>query len=158
MIDTMAETAAGEGLTMRLERARPGNTFDAHRVVHHAAARGRADAAKERLFRAYLAEGEALGEREVLVRLAGEIGLDAGEVEAMLEGDEHAAAVKADEDRARSLRISGVPFFVVGGRYGLSGAQPAEVLAEFLGKARDELERERPGELAGETCGPDGCG
>jgi predicted DsbA family dithiol-disulfide isomerase len=157
MIDTMAETAAGEGLTMRLERARPGNTFDAHRVVHHAAERGLADAAKERLFRAYLSEGEPLGDRDVLVRLAGEIGLDAGEVGAMLEGDDHAATVRADEDRARSLRIGGVPFFVVGGRYGLSGAQPAEVLAQFLTQAREELRSEAPPDVAGEACGPDGC-
>src|SRR5262249_33851348 len=77
MIRRVTDAAAAEGLDFRLDRVRPGNTFDAHRVLHLAALRGVQAAVKERLMRAYFSEGEAIGERDVLARLAGEAGLDA---------------------------------------------------------------------------------
>ena len=157
MLDQMTATAAADGIEMRFDRIRPGNTFDAHRVLHMAAERGLGDAAKERLLRGYLGEGEAIGEREVLVRLAGEIGLDEEEVRAMLASDGHARAVRADQAEAAALGIHGVPFFVIG-RYGVSGAQPAEVLGQVLERAWAELPAAL--EIAGAdgpACGPDGC-
>lgn len=140
MIRTMTDTAAGEGLDFDFERIRPGNTFDAHRLVHLARGHGQQDEAKERLFRAYLSEGEAIGERDVLVRLAGELGLDPQDTQRMLASDELEGEVRADEDRARILGISGVPFFVVGGRYSASGAQSPDLLLRMLQKAWSEPE------------------
>ena len=156
MVDRMTSIAAADGLTLRFDRIRPGNTFDAHRLLHLARERGVQGAVKERFLRAYLTEGEPIGEPEVLARLSAEAGLDAAEVRAVLGSDAHAEAVRADEDEAHALGIRGVPFFVVGGALRVSGAQPAEVLHEALVRAS----RASPVEPApeGAACGPGGCG
>ena len=91
------------------------------------------DAVKERLLRATFTEGEPIGDAETLVRLVAEAGLDADEARAVLASDRYAAEVRGDEAQARAYGISGVPFFVVDGRYGVSGAQPAEVLGAGAG-------------------------
>lgn len=159
MIRRMTETAAAEGLDFRFDLIRPGNTFDAHRLIHFAAKRGLGDQAKERLLRAYMTEGEAIGDHAVLVRLATEIGLDPADVRALLAGDELAAEVRADEEAARSLGISGVPYFVIDGRYALSGAQPATALTNALQLAWRERTAASAGEAIepGEACGAEGC-
>ncbi|HXV91917.1 MAG TPA: DsbA family oxidoreductase [Pseudonocardia sp.] len=132
MQEHLTATAAGEGWTFHFGRARSGNTFDAHRLLHLAAERGVQDAVKERFLAAYLSDGEPIGDPETLVRLASEAGLDTGEARAVLDGDRYAAEVRGDEAQARAYGITGVPFFVVDGRYGVSGAQPADVLLEVL--------------------------
>ena len=135
MIDTMTATAAAEGLDFRFDLARVGNTFDAHRVLHLAAERGLQDALKERLMRATFTEGEPIGDPETLVRLAVEAGLDAEETRAVLSSDRYGEQVRDDERDAQRFGISGVPFFVVDRKYGVSGAQPAELLREVLDRA-----------------------
>jgi predicted DsbA family dithiol-disulfide isomerase len=158
MIDRMVDTAAKDGLDFRFDRIRPGNTFDAHRLLHLAHERGVQDALKERLMRAYLTEGEAIGERDVLVRLAGEVGLDEREARDVLDSDGLASEVRQDEALARELGISGVPFFVLGGRLGVSGAQPADVLLGALDRAWAEHAKPDIETFAeGAVCGPDGC-
>jgi predicted DsbA family dithiol-disulfide isomerase len=125
--------------------------------VHLAAAQGRQDEMKERFLRGYLCEGEAIGEPEVLVRLATEIGLDEEQVRAALSSDSFAREVRADEAQAREIGIQGVPFFVLGGRYAVSGAQPVELLLRALQQTQQELAH-KPEEFAeGAACGPDGC-
>ena len=128
----MTELAAQEGLEYHFELARGGNSFDAHRLTHLAATQGLQDEAMERIMRGYFTEGVAIGDREALIELAAEIGLDAREA---LEGDEYADAVREDEELARRIGIQGVPFFVLDRRYGVSGAQPAELLVQALEKA-----------------------
>jgi predicted DsbA family dithiol-disulfide isomerase len=156
MIATMTNTAAQEGLDFHFEKIRPGNTFDAHRVLHLAAVHEKGDRAKERFLRAYFTEGEPIGEPEVLVRLGGEVGLDRDEVRATVAGDRFASEVRADEAEAEAAGIHGVPFFVIGGRYGVSGAQPPEKLLEVLSYAWEQVsEDQTPSE--GAVCGPDGC-
>ena len=135
MIDRMTATAAGEGLTLRFDRTRPGNTFSMHRLLHLAAERDCQDAVKERFLAAYLTDGEPVGDPEVLVRLAGESGLDAAEAAAVLTSDRYAEQVRADEAEAAVLGITGVPFFVLDRRYAVSGAQPAELLLAALDRA-----------------------
>jgi predicted DsbA family dithiol-disulfide isomerase len=158
MIDNMTKVAAVDGLEMRFDRVRAGNTFDAHRLLHLAADKGVQNAMKERLMRAYMTEGEAVGDRDTLARLAADVGLDAEEVRATLATDRYAAEVRADEQNAREIGITGVPFFAVAERYGVSGAQPAEVLREVLDKAWEALADEAPATPAeGAVCGPDGC-
>ncbi|MGZ4615710.1 MAG: DsbA family oxidoreductase [Actinomycetes bacterium] len=134
----MAGVAAEEGLEFRFDIARSGNTFDAHRLLHLAADRGLQGALKERLVQAYLTDGEAIGDPATLSRLAVEVGLPAADVDAVLDGDQYAEQVRADEREARALGITGVPFFVVDRTYGVSGAQPADVLLEVLQKAWTE--------------------
>jgi predicted DsbA family dithiol-disulfide isomerase len=135
MTDHMTQQAAGEGLDFRFDRAVRANTFDAHQVIRLAAERGLQDAVKERLLTAYFSEGEAVGDRETLVRLAADAGLDADEVRSVLEDQRYAGAVRADEADAASLGISGVPFFVVDRTYGVNGAQSADALLQVLERA-----------------------
>jgi len=131
----MVALAAAEGLEYHLASARPANTFDAHRLLHLAAAHGLQGAAKERLFRAYFTEGEAVGDREVLIRLAGDVGLPPAEARAALQSPAYAEEVRADEEDAVALGAQGVPFFVIDRAYGVSGAQPADVLLGALQQA-----------------------
>jgi predicted DsbA family dithiol-disulfide isomerase len=135
MIDTMTQTAAAEGLDFRFDLARPGSTFDAHRLLHLARERGIQDAVKERLDRATFTEGLRVSDHASLVRVVAEAGLDEGEARAVLASDRYADDVRADEEQARSYGITGVPFFVVDGVYGVSGAQPAELLLQVLQEA-----------------------
>jgi predicted DsbA family dithiol-disulfide isomerase len=160
-IGSVTQAAAGEGLDFHLDVSLRSNTFDAHRLIHLAAARGLQGAVKERLMRAYFSEGAPVGDRDTLVRLAAEAGLDAADVKKVLDTDEHADAVRADEAEARALGITGVPFFVVDRSYGVSGAQPADQLLAVLERAWSER---APLTLVGgagsgtdEACGPDGC-
>jgi predicted DsbA family dithiol-disulfide isomerase len=131
----MTELAAAEGLEYHFETARGGNSFDAHRLIHLAAAHGRQAEAQERMMRAYFTEGVAIGDRERLVALAGDLGLDVDEARSVLESDAYADAVREDENLAQRIGIQGVPFFVLGRRYGVSGAQPAEILVKALEQA-----------------------
>jgi predicted DsbA family dithiol-disulfide isomerase len=163
MQQRVADAAAGEGLDFRLDVAVPANTVDAHRVIHMAAQVGLADQTKERLLRAHFIEGEAVGEADTLVRLATEVGLDAEAVRSLLATDELTDAVRDDEAEARALGITGVPFFVIDRRYGVSGAQPSEHLLQALETAwADSHPLEMVGagaasEADAGTCGPDGC-
>jgi predicted DsbA family dithiol-disulfide isomerase len=135
---SLSELAAAEGLDYHLDRTAGGNSFDAHRLLHLAAATGMQDTLKERLLRAYFTEGEAIGRPDVLARLATEAGLDPAEVADVLAGDGFAAEVRADEERARLLGINGVPFFAIDNRYGISGAQPADLILSALEQAWSE--------------------
>ena len=137
MIRNMTRTAAAEGLDFHFESIRPGNTFDAHRVLHFAAERGRGEAARERIFRAYMSEGRAIGDQEVLATLAGQAELDAGEVRALLATDAYASEVRADESEAAAKGIHGVPHFRIGSQ-ALSGAQPAELLLAAMRQASND--------------------
>ena len=128
----MAQMAVGDGLELNFERVRAGNTFDAHRLVHLAAAHDRQDAMKERLQRAYLTEGELISDHETLARLGAEVGLPADEVREMLAGDRYTAEVRDDERLAQEIGITAVPTFVVDRRVAVAGAQQPEVLRQLL--------------------------
>jgi predicted DsbA family dithiol-disulfide isomerase len=152
----MTEVAAGDGLEFRFDRARGGNTFDAHRLLHLAAEHGLQDAVKERLMRAYLTEGEPIGDPGALERLAVGAGLPPEAVADVLATDRFAAEVRADERTAAELGIHAVPFFVVDRALGASGAHPPEVLGEML--RQGWAARPRIAVMAdGEACGADGC-
>lgn len=158
MIRNVEQTAAQDGLEFDLLEARSGNTFDAHRLLKLAAERGVQGAVKERFFRGYMAEKEAIGDPDTLVRLASEAGLDAEEVRAVLASDRYAKEVREEEATARSLGINGVPFFVLGGRLAVSGAQPADVMLGALQQAWEALPAIDAADVAeGATCGPEGC-
>ncbi len=129
----IAQAAAAEGIDFEWRKARPGNTMDAHRVAHLAEERGSGGVAHERFMHAYFTEGEPIGERDTIVRIAGTIGLDEAEVRAMLETDRYVDAVRADELVAhRDLNVRGVPFFVFERSHAVSGAQPMSVFREAL--------------------------
>jgi predicted DsbA family dithiol-disulfide isomerase len=130
--------AASEGLDYHLEKARYGNTFDAHRLIHLAAEYNLQDAMKERLLKAYFSDGLAVSDRDTLVQLAAETGIDPEKARSVLASDAYASDVRADEQRAGTFGISGVPFFAFDEKYGVSGAQPTEVFSEVLSRAWTE--------------------
>jgi predicted DsbA family dithiol-disulfide isomerase len=131
----LADVAAADGLDMRFDLARGGNTFDAHRLVHLAAAHGAQDAMTERLMRAYFTEGELIADTDALARLALDVGLPEDEVRDVLATDRYAAEVRDDERTAASLGIHAVPFIAVDRRIGAAGARPPEALGELLRQA-----------------------
>ncbi len=135
MQQNVVDLAAAEGLQLRFDIARRGNTFDAHRLLHLAAERGLQWELKERLMRGYFTEGVPIGEPAALERLATELGLPAEDVREVLDSDRYAEDVREDERTAAAFGISGVPFFVVDRSLGVAGAQPPEVLAELLQRA-----------------------
>jgi predicted DsbA family dithiol-disulfide isomerase len=130
--------AAGVGLEYHLDQVQMGNTFDAHRLIHLAATHGLGDAMKERLMAGYFTEGRSPSSHDTLADLAAEVGLDRSEVVDMLAGDRFADEVRSDEQRAAAIGVSGVPFFVIDEAYGVSGAQPPEVLLGALERAWSE--------------------
>jgi predicted DsbA family dithiol-disulfide isomerase len=155
MIAQMTSIAARDGLDFRFDRVRPGNTFNAHRLIHLALERGVQDAVKERFLTGYLSEGEPIGDPDALVRLASQAGLDDDEARGVLASDAYAREVRADEAQAAALGVTAVPFFVFDRRYAVSGAQPSEVFEQALEHAWD-----MPQAVAahGAACGPHGCG
>jgi predicted DsbA family dithiol-disulfide isomerase len=133
--ERVTANAATEGLDFHLDRARSGNTFDAHRLIHHAHSVGKQGALKERLMQAYFVEGAAIGDHEALARLAVEVGLDEATVRGVLESEAYSDDVRHDELEARQLGITGVPFFVLDRAYGVSGAQPSDLVLGALEQA-----------------------
>jgi len=164
MVRRVTMAAAGEGLDLRLDIARSGNTLDAHRLLHLAADHGRQGELKERFLQAYFSEGEPIGDPSTLERLAVGIGLPAAEVADVLGSDRYLAAVRADEREAERLGAGGVPCFVFDRAYGISGAQAPEVFAAMLERAwsaRGEPETEGADvdlpAAEGQTCEDDAC-
>lgn len=135
MNDRVSGIAAQEGLAYHMDTTRYANTFDAHRLIHLAAAHGMQQEAEERFFKAYFTEGKDLSDAEALVQLMGEIGTDGDETRAVLAGDRYADAVEADVERAAEFGVQGVPFFAIDEKYGISGAQPADLFGEVLERA-----------------------
>ncbi|HEY6095736.1 MAG TPA: DsbA family oxidoreductase [Gallionellaceae bacterium] len=119
-------------LDYHLAIARPGNTFDAHRLLHFAASRQLGERAAERIMHGYFSEGLEVGDREALSRVAPEFGIAASEAREVLESGEYADAVRADEARAAALGVSGVPFFLFDEKTAITGAQAIEVFADAL--------------------------
>ena len=134
--------AAAEGLDYHFETYVTVNTFDAHRVTHLAKALGLGLPIHERFLRAQLVEGEILDDPDTLVRLAAEVGVPETETRRVLASDAYAAEVRADIEEARAIGVNGVPFFVLDRRYGISGAQPAELFLEALQAAQRDAAAE----------------
>jgi predicted DsbA family dithiol-disulfide isomerase len=159
MIDNMTDTARVDGLDFRFDLVQSGNTFDAHRVIHFAAEKGKQDAVKEALLKAYMTDGELISDHDVIARVASQAGLDASEVKKVLAEGTYSDEVRADEQDAREIGIRGVPFFVLGGKYAVSGAQPAAMLLGALEKAwaerNDAVDVSR--HTHGASCSVDGC-
>lgn len=138
MQDQVTELAAAEGLTYRMDQVRHTKTLKAQELLHLAKAHGVQAEVKERLLRAYFTEGRHVGHVDDLADLAAEAGLDRDEVAAALDAGTYAADVAEDVARARALGINGVPFFVLDGAYGVSGAQDPAVFVQVLDRVLAE--------------------
>ncbi|MFS0692023.1 DsbA family oxidoreductase [Streptomyces nitrosporeus] len=136
MEGNVAANAQAEGLGYLTEGRDHGNTFDIHRLLHLAKARGLQDELLTLAYRANFAEERSVFDGSVLADIAAEAGLDADEVRAVLADPEaYADEVRADEQEAARLGATAVPFFVFDRRYGISGGQPSEVFAQALEQA-----------------------
>ena len=152
----VAAMAASEGIDFQWQKANSGNSFNAHRIIHLAQSKGLGNEAKEAFFHAYITEGLAIGEREVVEEIASRIGLDNAEVEYVLDSDELADFVRHDEKIAHEqLKITGVPFFVFDQKLALSGAQPREVFLQALQQADSDDQNIEQTDAA--QCNDDSC-
>ncbi len=161
MQEHVAQLASEAGLELRLDETLHTNTVDAHRLLHLALERGGPElqhAMNEALLSAYFEDVRDVSDHAVLREIAVSTGLDAAEVDEVLDGDRYRDAVVADIEQALAYGAGGVPFFVFEGAYGVSGAQPTEVFADVLEQV---WQATRPAPLpvvaGGEVCGPEGC-
>ncbi|MGM7665598.1 DsbA family oxidoreductase [Microbacterium sp. A93] len=132
MLDNVTNVAKNAGLEYRFDLLKHTNTIKAHELLHHAKAEGRQLEMEERLMSAYFIEGKHVGRVDDLVELAVEVGLDADAARDALNNDKYVPAVRQDQAQAQAYGIQGVPFFVIDGQYGISGAQPPETFENVL--------------------------
>lgn len=162
MQDRVEAAAAEEGLLYKLGETLHINTLDAHRLLHLALEVGGIELQgrfKEALLAAYFLEARNVADHEVLTEVALGAGLPGARVTEVLAGAGYVDEVQADIAQAQAFGSSGVPFFVIDQKYGVSGAQPAELFSEALTKAWQEKHPQIQVLSAddGEACGPDGC-
>ncbi|TCW82934.1 DsbA family oxidoreductase [Burkholderia sp. SRS-46] len=155
VLDHEAHEASLVGLDFLWRIAKPGNTFNAHRVLHLAKHVGLGDQTKERFLRAYFTEGKDIGEVQVIRALALEVGLTAEDVDAVLSTDRFAAEVRADEQQAARLGIRGVPHFVIDGQATISGARDVSDFVRVLQARQDAADDAAPD--AGAVCKDGDC-
>jgi predicted DsbA family dithiol-disulfide isomerase len=132
MLERVTGVAADAGLEYRFDLLKHTNTVKAHELLHFAKEQGRQHELAERLMAAYFTEGRHLGREDELVALAADAGLDADAARAALQSGRYLDAVRADQAQAAAYGINGVPFFVIDGKYGVSGAQPADAFAQIV--------------------------
>jgi predicted DsbA family dithiol-disulfide isomerase len=143
-INREAIRARGEslGFTFRMDRRnRIYNTFDAHRLLHWAELEGRHIPLKHALLRAYFTDGEDVSAHETLLRLAGEVGLDAARAQQILSSDPYADEVRAQERLYMERGIHSVPGTIINGRHLISGGQPPEAFEQALRQISAALPR-----------------
>ena len=138
MLDRVTGVAAQAGLDYDFDNLKHTNTVKAHELLHFAKEQGKQREMKERLMAAYFTEGRHVGRIDDLVALAEEVGLDAAAARGALESGRYLQAVRDDQAQAASYGINGVPFFVIDGKYGVSGAQPPEAFAQIARQVWDE--------------------
>ena len=132
--------ADGEGLCYNLDDTLSGNTFDAHRVLLYAASIGKQDVLLEAMYSSYFEKSLPLFSHQDICSVAESVGISAVDVMNVLESDQFTKEVLADRDLASQLGATGVPFFVVDMKYGISGAQPLEAFVETINAAWNERE------------------
>jgi predicted DsbA family dithiol-disulfide isomerase len=154
----MKEQGKRAGLALDFDSLITTNTFDAHRLIHLAKSHGLQDEAEEALFDAYLVNGEDVSDHATLMKLGGKIGLEDKDIRTLLDSDQFAREVRADEMLGQQLGIQGVPYFLINSKHAISGAQPIEHFVEVLKSA--ELDGSGDAVVLnenGSSCDIDGC-
>ena len=144
MTKQVVDMAANAGLSIDFDNNIPANTFNAHRLIHLAAKHSLQDLAEEKLFEAHFVNSKNIGETDVLVDLAEEIGLNRAEAEEVLKGDQFSEAVRYDIYESQNLGIRGVPYFVMDRKYGVSGAQHVQAFTDALTQSFTEWKETQP--------------
>jgi predicted DsbA family dithiol-disulfide isomerase len=140
MLERVTGIAKSVGLDYDYDHVHQTNTVISHELLHFAKSKGRQLEMKERLLEAYFINGEHVGRIPDLVEIAADLGFERAEVTEALETHRYLADVKADVAQAAEYGINGVPFFVIDGKYGVSGAQEAQTFATVLEKVKSEKE------------------
>lgn len=138
MLKQVMEMAKNSGVEINYDKAELASTFDPHRVFQYAKEQGKGNEFFKRLYAAHFTEGKVLSDTEAIVRLAEEVGLDGAEVRKIIESKENTEKVTQDIAESRSIGVQGVPFFVLDGKYALSGAQPVQMFNQALDKVWEE--------------------
>ena len=144
MTGQVEEMANNAGLSISFDKSVPANSFDAHRLLHFAKSKGLQDEAEEALFHAQLIAGKDIANKEVLIAIGEEIGLNKSEVEKVLQSDEFAEAVRHDIYESKQIGVAGVPYFVLDRKYALSGAQPVEAFTSAITQSFNEWKDTQP--------------
>jgi predicted DsbA family dithiol-disulfide isomerase len=131
----LAQQGRGYGIDFQFDKALTFNTWDAHRLIQWAKPQGQATALKEALMRSYFSGSKDLSDHQNLLKVVAELGLDASQAKAVLQGDAFNEQVQQDINRSRQLGIQGVPFFLIDGKKAISGAQPDAVFQQALSEA-----------------------
>ena len=137
------EMASNAGLALDLERSVPANSFDAHRFLHFAKAKGLQNEGEEALFHAHFMEGKDIANKQVLLAIGQALGLVKLEIDNALAGDDYAEAVQYDVYESQQIGIRGVPYFVFDKKYALSGAQPIETFKAAITQSFTEWKEEK---------------
>jgi len=154
ILKQVEEWGASAGLTYKMAKTQAGDTMDAHRVIHFAAAKGLQMEAVERLQKAHFAEEKNIFDRDVLVNAAGEIGLDRDAVARMLARNEFKVEVEADQEALYQSGVSGVPYFLINNEIVVRGVQDARIFLSGLNKAWEKVKAQPEGaEINGMSCG-----
>lgn len=160
MMDYANNMAAQVGLTYHMEKAVLANSFNAHRFSHFAKAHGKQHEAEEQLFNAYFTQSKNTDDEATLLELGAEIGLDTAALKQVLQSNQYADEVKADEYEAQQLGVRGVPFFVFDRKVAVSGAQDPNTFLGALTQTYTEFRKNNPLQklqvIEGAVCKPDG--
>ncbi|WP_264989217.1 DsbA family oxidoreductase [Lysinibacillus piscis] len=161
MAQGVAMRAKEVGLDFQFDGLQEANTMKAHRLVKWAERQGDVTALVEALLRAYFVETKRIGQDEVLVAIAEQVGLNREEVMKVLASADFAQEVEADIQEGIQLGVRGVPFFVLNRKYGISGAQPQQVFEDTLRKVAEEeglsMGLKMMGEEQAPNCTDDNC-
>lgn len=145
MRDALIAYGEEDGIPFAFDRiTRRPNSFDAHRLVRWAQGQGHGGAAKEKLFEAYFANGEDIGEKDVLTRIASEIGLDGNLVAELLDRGADVESTRDEQSLFRDMGIAGVPTYIAHRQIAVQGAETSEKLSRFLKTAASQIPQERP--------------
>ena len=147
----VAQAAKAEGLDYQMDKiARQPNTLDCHRLILWAGNTGNAGKMKQRLMELYFSEGADLTDRDVLVKVAVECGLDPDLTRELLASDRDVDRVTQEAEQAKRAGIDGVPCFIFGGMLAVSGAQDPAYLADAMARAAEEVEKRASAATAAE--------
>lgn len=160
MLENVTQSAKQVGLEYNFDRSILVNTAKAHHLIQFAKTKGLGDAVEEKLFLAFFTEGKNVADTNVLVELGKEIGLEEEEIKSALNDSKYENLMKQDIQEAKTIGVTGVPFFVFNRKYAVSGAQPPQAFLETLNQSFKEWRAENPKvklEISqGESCGIDG--
>lgn len=138
MTKGVTNSAKQVGLDFDMDSAVPSNTLKAHQLLHLAKKKGVQDPLKEKFLSAYFVEGKAVNDNAALIEISKSVGLDSLEIEKTLQSDDFKDEVEQDISMAQQIGVQGVPFFLIQGKYGLSGAQPVEVFVDVIQQVIDK--------------------